>query len=112
MHFSTQHSAAFAVALFCTSSIASGVTAAPVPKGNLEQAEHAAGIANELAQAYSTIHQKREPEPEPLNIGTLLKDGENLLSSILKREPEPEPLNIGTLLAARNDNALYNGLEE
>ena len=111
MHFSTQHSAAFAVALFCTSSIASGVTAAPVPKGNLEQAEHAAGIANELAQAYSTIHQKREPEPEPLNIGTL-KDGENLLSSILKREPEPEPLNIGTLLAARNDNALYNGLEE
>ena len=157
MHFSTQNSAALAVALFCTSSVASGVKAAPVPRVSLGNVADGVGIASDIAQGVAPYVHKREPEPkgrlgkiadgvgiasdiaqgvgalaqkrepEPFNLGGLLKDGEKVLGSVLKREPkrvslgdvadgvgiasdiaqgvgayvhkrEPEPFNLGGLL--------------
>ena len=60
------------------------------------------GLTGDFARAYGPNHaaikgnQKREPEPEPFNFGSLIKDGEQILGSVLKREPEP--FNFGSLI--------------
>ena len=104
MHFSAQHTAALAVAFLSTRTVASGVKAAPVPRVKLGNGMPAGGnglsapidgLTGDFARAYGPNHaaikgnQKREPEPEPFNFGSLIKDGEQILGNVLKRETEP-----------------------
>ena len=66
MHFSTQQSAALAVALLSTYSAASGVKAAPIPKVSVGHVANGVGITSDIAQGVGAFVQRREPEPKKL----------------------------------------------